>query len=202
MKNYVQEGRAIDVVAPVGGLTSGAFYYLNGLMGVVAVTAVQDDPSSIYTKGVFTLPKATSEAWAIGDALYWDVANSRFTKTAGVNRVPAGFAGAVAGSSDTTGNVVIGYGQGLKTICGQQTTVAAADTIITGLSKVLSVVASYETDPADANTFVSAQIGDQAGAPASGSIIIKTWKSNDGTDVTPVAATAFAKKVNWIAVGY
>jgi hypothetical protein len=60
---------------------------------------------------------------------------------------------------------------------------------------------SFETDPADANTFVSAQIGDQAGSPAAGSIIIKTWKTADGADVTPTAATSFSKLVNWIAVG-
>lgn len=84
---------------------------------------------------------------------------------------------------------------------GQHTTVTASDTIVTGLKNVTSVVASYDTDPADANMFVSASIGDQAGAPAAGSILIKTWKTADGTDPTPVAATAFSKKVNWIAIG-
>lgn len=84
---------------------------------------------------------------------------------------------------------------------GQATTASAADTIVTGLKNVTAVVASLETDPADANITVSAQIGDQAGAPAAGSIYIKTWKSADGADVTPVAATSFSKKVNWIAFG-
>lgn len=84
---------------------------------------------------------------------------------------------------------------------GQATTVAAVDTIVTGLNQVIAVVASYDTDPADANDFVSASIGDQAGTPAAGSILIKTWKTADGADVTPVAATAFSKKVNWIAIG-
>lgn len=90
---------------------------------------------------------------------------------------------------------------GLRIARGQQTTVAAEDTIVTGLRTVTSVVAGYDTDPADANMFVSATIGDQAGTPAAGSIIIKTWKSADGTDPTPVAATSFSKKVNWIAIG-
>ncbi len=90
---------------------------------------------------------------------------------------------------------------GLKVAYGQHTSVAASDTIITGLATVVAVVASYDTDPADANDFVSASIGDQAGAPAAGSILIKTWKSADGADVTPAAATAFSKKVNWIALG-
>jgi hypothetical protein len=84
---------------------------------------------------------------------------------------------------------------------GQATTASAADTIVTGLNTVVSVVASFETDPADANTFVSAQIGNQSGAPAAGSIIIKTWKTADGSDVTPAAATSFSMLVNWIATG-
>ena len=46
-----------------------------------------------------------------------------------------------------------------------------------------------------------AQIGDQAGAPAAGSIIIKTWQNTGGADPTPAAATTFGKKVNWIAIG-
>jgi predicted RecA/RadA family phage recombinase len=201
MKNFVQQGRFIDVVAPSGGLTSGAFYRAVGLVGVVQATALEGETTTIDTQCVATLPKATGAAWVQGDPLYWDAAQSKFTKTAAGN-VAMGFAAAAALSGDATGQVAIGYGNGLKTVCGQQTTVTAADTVATGLTKVLAAMATYETDPADANTFVSAQIGDQAGSPVAGSIIIKTWKSGDGADVTPVAASAFSKKVNWIAVGY
>lgn len=84
---------------------------------------------------------------------------------------------------------------------GQALTATASDTVVTGLKQVAAVVAQYDTDPADANMFVSASIGDQAGTPAAGSILIKTWKTADGTDPTPTAATAFSKKVNWIAIG-
>lgn len=83
---------------------------------------------------------------------------------------------------------------------GQHTTVTAADTIETGLATVLSATATLEDDPGDDPLLVTAQIGNQAGAPAAGSIILKTWKT-DGTDPTPVAATTFGKKVNWVAVG-
>jgi len=48
---------------------------------------------------------------------------------------------------------------------------------------------------------VTAQIGDQAGTPAAGSIIIKSWQNTGGTDPTPAAASTFGKKVNWIAIG-
>jgi hypothetical protein len=89
---------------------------------------------------------------------------------------------------------------GKRMAAGQRTTAAAVETIVTGLTTVTSVVVSFETDVADPNELVTAQIGDQAGSPAAGSIIIKTWKT-DGTDPTPVASTSFSKKVNWIAFG-
>jgi hypothetical protein len=98
-------------------------------------------------------------------------------------------------------NDVLGVGANYKIARGQLTTASAADTVVTGLATVVAVVACYDDSPADANDFVSATIGDQAGTPAAGSVIIKTWKTADGADVTPTAATSFGKKVNWIAIG-
>jgi hypothetical protein len=89
----------------------------------------------------------------------------------------------------------------LKFAGGQLTTVTAADTVLTGLATVVAVVASLESDPTDNPFMASAQIGDQAGAPAAGSIVIKTWQNTGGTDPTPAAATTFGKKVNWVAIG-
>lgn len=141
-----------------------------------------------------------------GDLLFWDTANSKITNVPGQYPV----IGRCLKANDLSAAVPAGSvllleldnDIRLRIRAGQTTTATATDTVATGLQKVISVTASYETDPADANTFVSAQVGDQAGSPAAGSIIIKTWKSGDGADVTPVAASAFSKKVNWVAVGY
>jgi len=99
------------------------------------------------------------------------------------------------------GGIFSQAGVALKFARGQATTVTAADTIATGLATVVAVVASLESDPVDDPFMVTAQIGDQAGSPVAGSIIIKTWKNTGGTDPTPAAATTFAKKVNWVAFG-
>jgi len=99
------------------------------------------------------------------------------------------------------GGVFSQAGTPLKFARGQITTASAADTVVTGLSTVVAVVASMEDDPTDGFFMVSAQIGNQSGAPAAGSIIIKTWQNTTGTDPTPVAAASFGKKVNWIAIG-
>lgn len=110
-----------------------------------------------------------------------------------------------AGVGDATGtasnNPVSALAAGRRVAFGVHTTVAAADTVVTGLTTVVSVVACYGTDPADANCYVSATIGDQAGSPAAGSVIIKTWQNTGGTDPTPAAAGSFSKLVNWIAIG-
>ncbi len=76
-----------------------------------------------------------------------------------------------------TGGAFSQNGQVLKFARGQLTTVTAADTVVTGLATVVAVVASLESDPTDNPFMASAQIGDQAGAPAAGAIIIRTSSS-------------------------
>lgn len=98
-------------------------------------------------------------------------------------------------------NVLAGAAAGYRIARGVQTTVAAVDTVVTGLATVVAVVVSMGDDPSDDPEWASATIGDQAGTPAAGSFLLKTWKNTGGTDPTPVAATTFSKKVNWIAIG-
>lgn len=81
---------------------------------------------------------------------------------------------------------------------GQATTVDENDTIVTGLGALACVVVQLDDDPVDGCMHATASIGNQSGAPAAGSFLLKTWKSTDG-DATLVAATTFGKKVNWIA---
>jgi hypothetical protein len=120
--------------------------------------------------------------------------------SATVNGNPEGFAiEAAAANNDVFEGVMEAVGQ--KVASGQFTTVSAADTVATGLNTVTSVVAILEADPGLDPALVTAQIGDQAGAPVAGSIIIKTWKFTSNANPTPLAATTFTKKVNWIAIG-
>lgn len=182
-------------------------------------TAGADGALNIVVR-TFVLAKfdATSITQAMVGQVMYVVDDHTFDDTVGTNGITAGvlaeYISATEGwifvGVDSLPNVkrtaaevnllTQGVAAGYKIARGQQTTVAAVDTVVTGLTTVVAVVASYDDDPGDANLLVSATIGNQAGAPAAGSIIIKTWKT-DGVDPTPVAATAFGKKVNWIAVG-
>lgn len=105
------------------------------------------------------------------------------------------------GASITAGNLVAGLAAGIKVARGLHTTATASDTVVTGLATVICAVASLDADPVDDPFMVTASIGDQAGTPAAGSILIKTWKNTGGTDPTPAAAGTFTKKVGWIAFG-
>lgn len=106
--------------------------------------------------------------------------------------------------TDISGNLetaTAGVAAGYKIARGVHTTVAASDTVVTGLATVVAVVVSLQSDPVDDPFMVTATIGDQAGTPAAGSVLIKSWKNTGGTDPTPAAATTFSKTVNWIAIG-
>lgn len=152
-----------------------------------------------------------NESWAVGDLVGYDANGNPAVGDAGSGcwtKNPAswdpGYQGGgveVAAAAGDEQGIFDLSGQ-LRIARGQQTTVAASDTVATGLTKVVAAVASLDSDPTDDPMLATASIGDQAGAPAAGSILVKTWKNTGGTDPTPVAATTFAKKVNWIAIGY
>ena len=102
-----------------------------------------------------------------------------------------------AALSTITAAVAAGY----KIARGVTTTASASDTVVTGLATVVAAVASLEDAPGLGLMSAQAVVGDQAGAPAAGSILVKTWKATASGDCTPIAATVFTKKVSWIAVG-
>jgi hypothetical protein len=81
---------------------------------------------------------------------------------------------------------------------GQWSTVSAADTITTGLSKIAAVIVSFDDDATLGDGLVTASWS-QAGTP--GQFILKTWQFTSNANPTPIAATVFTKKVNWIAFG-
>lgn len=105
-------------------------------------------------------------------------------------------AGAVA-------NPAAGVGASYKIARGVHQQAAASDTIATGLTTVVAVVATWQDPPTLKQLWVTATIGDQAGSPAAGSILTKTYKPTATNDVTPIAATDFTDNLhlNWVAIG-
>lgn len=79
MQNFIAQGETIEVVTPSGGYTSGVLYFQNGIFGVAVLTSLVGEANQLKTTGVFELAKAPSQAWAVGDPVYWDLANLRAT---------------------------------------------------------------------------------------------------------------------------
>lgn len=81
MKNYIQPGNQITVAAPEL-IASGDGVLIGALFGVANGDAPSGQPLVLSTVGVFTLPKKTTDAIAVGAALYWDADESEVTVTA------------------------------------------------------------------------------------------------------------------------
>jgi len=97
--------------------------------------------------------------------------------------------------------IVLGVADNYKIARGTITPTTASDTVVTGLTTVVAAVASLKDAPTLTHMLVAADIGDQAGTPAAGSILIKSYKPVSSADVTPTAATTPWGAVDWIAVG-
>lgn len=102
MKNFVQEGDVIEVVAS-GDIASGAIVTVGALAGVSAGKYTTGQIAIVNLEGVYTLPKDAS-APAQGAKLY--VAAGVATTTVGSN-VFLGYAHSAALTGDTTVNVLL-----------------------------------------------------------------------------------------------
>lgn len=105
-----------------------------------------------------------------------------------------------AAFDQTTGKLVAGVAAGYKVARGVAA-ITGSGTVATGLATVVAVVGMLQEDASLTNGLtVTGTIGDQAGSPAAGSVILKVWKSTAANDATPIASGA-AVHVNWIAIG-
>lgn len=58
-KNYVQDGDALTLTAPAGGVVSGNPYTIGAIACVALVTAAAGEPFAAKATGVFNLPCAS-----------------------------------------------------------------------------------------------------------------------------------------------
>lgn len=107
MKNFIQDGDTLPVTAPYA-LSSGQGCLVGSLFGIACSDALISTEVEIKTGGVFDMAKAGTQAWAVGDRIYWDNAARVATTAAaaGANKL-IGVAVAVVGSGagETTGRV-------------------------------------------------------------------------------------------------
>jgi predicted RecA/RadA family phage recombinase len=109
MKNFVADGKSIQLTAPSGGVTGGSIYKQGVLIGVVVASAAEGEQFTLMLAGAYSgLPKTASQAWAVGDKLYWDATAGSLTTTSTSNTY-AGHAYSAALSAATTGDILLGH---------------------------------------------------------------------------------------------
>lgn len=109
MKNYIGRGDKLTLTAP-GNISSGDTVQVGQILVIAEHDALSGEPFVGVRVGIVSgLTKVTggSTAWAVGDPIYWDAANSRYTKTSASGLVMVGFAHAAAADGDATGSVLL-----------------------------------------------------------------------------------------------
>jgi predicted RecA/RadA family phage recombinase len=104
-KNYIQPGEVLDVTLGAT-ITSGSGLLVSKRVGVALADGVSGDTIAVQVKGVFNLPKLSTDVVAQGDLLYWDNTNKRLTTTSTSNTL-AGYATAAASGTATTVNIAL-----------------------------------------------------------------------------------------------
>jgi predicted RecA/RadA family phage recombinase len=103
MMNKNSSGNIVGVPAP-RALNSGDGALVGSLFGVAVGAAASGASVQLDTKGVFTLPKNSAEAWTVGEPLYWDDTNHVVTASSNTGANPKiGVALAVAANPSSSG---------------------------------------------------------------------------------------------------
>ena len=101
MQNYIQNGHAITVLAPAGGIASGEGAIIGNIFGIAAFTSAVGEPVELAITGVYQLPKATSAVLTVGARLAWDN-TAKNINVPGTGRFPVGIATEAAGNGITS----------------------------------------------------------------------------------------------------
>ena len=105
MKTYVQPGNTITLTAPYA-VASGDGLLVGSIFGVAAGTAAIGESVEAALVGVYELKKLGSQAWAVGDRIYWDNTARQTTKVTTSNTLIGVATEAVAGgATDLIGRV-------------------------------------------------------------------------------------------------
>ena len=92
MRNFVSQGTTLEFTAS-SDVKSGDVVAVGAFIGIAAGDVDNGDKGIVNLTGVYDVPKAGSQAWQIGDRVYWDAALN---------------AGDGAATTDEEGNTLMG----------------------------------------------------------------------------------------------
>lgn len=105
MKNYVQEGNNLTLIAPTGGVESGKLIVIEKVAVIPAYSAAKDEEFEGSVTGVYELPKKTGAAITQLKEAYVDANGLLGTASAGTF---VGYFTKPAAAADTVCHVSIG----------------------------------------------------------------------------------------------
>jgi predicted RecA/RadA family phage recombinase len=93
MKNYIQDGNVLTLVAPAGGVIAGNIVIISATLFAVATTTevAGDNFEGVMSNEVFNFTKTTANAPAQGANAYWNDVAKEVTTTAGGNTLVGKF---------------------------------------------------------------------------------------------------------------
>jgi predicted RecA/RadA family phage recombinase len=105
MKTYVQPGNTITLTAP-HAVAAGDGLLVGSIFGLASGTAALGAAIEAALIGVYELKKLGSQAWAVGDRIYWDNTARQTTKVTTSNTAVGVATEVVAGGvGDVVGRV-------------------------------------------------------------------------------------------------
>ncbi len=96
MKNYIQDGCSLELIAP-RNVASGEGFIVGAIFAVANSTAASGRALVGCTEGVFDLSKKTTTTFAVGDKVSWDN-TAHQCDAPGTGLFPIGVAVATAGN--------------------------------------------------------------------------------------------------------
>src|SRR5690625_1756539 len=105
MKNYISHGDTLTFTAGTD-VASGDGVLVGSLIGIATGDVKNTETGTLKLTGVFDLPKTASQAWTIGDPVYWDASSEICTNAASTHRLIGTAVLAVGGgAAETIGRV-------------------------------------------------------------------------------------------------
>lgn len=103
--NFISDGETLTLAAPYA-VASGAGALVGAIFGVALATYASGATGVFAATGVWTLTKAGSQAWTVGQKVYWDDTNKVATNVATSNTFIGHAVEAVgSGAGETLGRV-------------------------------------------------------------------------------------------------
>ena len=86
MKNFIGVGNRVTLTA-AAVTTSGQPVLIGSLFGIAENAAAIGEPLVLVMNGIYDLTKTASQAWTVGQLIYWDTATSRVTNVVATNKL-------------------------------------------------------------------------------------------------------------------